>query len=143
MMRRGFTLLELMVVLVLLAITATAAVPAFLAGTTQSPERRAAGALADVLLRTRDAARASGAAATLVLSPEDGRFWITTRDSSATGTLPLGNAIRIVNTEKRIACRFEARGPASPCTITVTGIRTLTVRVDAWSGEIRADDATR
>ena len=45
--RAGFTLLELMAVLVLLAITAAAAAPAFLGEQQMSPERRTATSLAE------------------------------------------------------------------------------------------------
>ena len=137
---RGFTLLELMVVLVLLAITAAAAAPAFLGSRALSPERRAATTIAEALIRTRDAARASGSAATFVLSPSDGRFWLTTHDSAATGTLTPSNAVRIVSPSERVQCRFEPTGQATPCIIMVNGTRNLRVRVNRWSGEIRIDD---
>jgi prepilin-type N-terminal cleavage/methylation domain-containing protein len=138
---RGFTLLELMMVLVLLAITAAAAAPAFLGKHTMSPERRTAVSLAVALVRTRDAARERGASATLVLAPSNGRYWITADDSSETGVIPLADGVRFTDAANdRIACRFEAAGPATACTITVHGARNVSVRVDGWSGEIRVDD---
>ena len=143
---RGFTLLELMVVLVLLALTAAAAVPAFLGNRALAADERVARLIADLLTQTRDAARTSGAAATLVLTaPIDqigGRYWITTRDSSSTGLLSLPNGVRVTGlANARTQCRFDPAGPATACAITVHGARARTVRVNAWSGEIRMDDA--
>jgi prepilin-type N-terminal cleavage/methylation domain-containing protein len=141
--RNGFTLIELMVVLVLLAVTAAAAVPAFLGDSASSPERRVATALSDVLVRTRDAARESGASSALVLAPADGRYWLTTRDSVLSGVLPLAQeGVRIGEGRgaERVECHFQPAGPATPCSIAVHGTRSLIVRVDGWSGEIRVDD---
>ena len=129
-----------MVVLVLLAVTAAAAVPAFLGPERRGPEREAATAVAALLMRARDASRESGAAATLVLAPGDGRYWITTRASMATGTVMLGGGLRIVAASPdRVTCRFGPGGPATPCAVTVLGARAVTVRVDEWNGEIRVD----
>ena len=140
--RRGFTLIELMVVLVLLAVTAAAAVPAFLGDSTSSPERRVATVLSDMLVRTRDAARETGAEATLVLAPADGRYWLTTRDSVLSGVLPLAyESVRIGERGvERTECHFDPAGKATPCSIVVHGAHDLRVRVDGWSGEIRTDD---
>ena len=139
--RSGFTLLELMVVLVLLAITAAAATPAFLGQQRMSPERRAASSLAEALVRTRDAARERGVSATLVLAPANGRYWIVTGDSSVTGQLPLDAGVRFISgPSDRLECRFEAAGPATACTITIHGAHDQSVRVDGWSGEVRVDD---
>lgn len=135
--RRGFSLLELLVVLVVLAITVAAAVPAFLSESLTTPEQRTATALAGVLSQARDAARESGAAATLVVSPRDGRYWLTTRDSTAVGVLPLLGGVSIVGpTPDRLECRFDATGTATPLTITVHGARDVAVRVHGWSGDI-------
>jgi prepilin-type N-terminal cleavage/methylation domain-containing protein len=141
MKRNGFTLIELMMVLVLLAITAAAAAPAFLGRHAMSPERRTATSLAVALVRTRDAARERGVSAALVLAPSNGRYWIVAGDSSETGILPLDEGVRITNVASdRVTCRFDAAGPATACTITVHGARDVSVRVDGWSGEIRVDD---
>jgi prepilin-type N-terminal cleavage/methylation domain-containing protein len=141
MNRRGFTLLELLVVLMLLAITAVAAVPAFLGDAANGPERRVAKALAEQLVAVRDAARESGAATTLVLSPADGRYWLATRDSTRAGALPMTGTVTLVGDgTDRITLRFEPTGPSSPASITVHGSRDLTVRTHAWTGEVTIDD---
>ena len=139
--RRGFTLLELLVVLVILAITAAAAVPAFLSDARATPELTMATALASALTQARAAARESGAPVTIVVSPSDGRYWLTTRDSSAVGVLPLNGAVQLIgpNTD-RFECRFSPTGPASPLVITVHGARDIAVRVDGWSGDVTIGD---
>ena len=142
--RTGFTLLELLVVLVVLAITAAAAVPAFVSSARATPEHSAATALADALIQTRNAARESGASTTFVLSPADGRFWITTRDSATSGIVPLAGVVTLIAGEAdRYACRFQPWGPATPCMFTVHATTTQRVHVDGWSGEIGISDAPR
>ena len=139
--RRGFTLLELVVVLVILAITAGAAVPAYLSRQSGSAEHRAAGQLAALLIRARLSARQSGASAAVVLSPSDGRFWLTTRDSLASGAIALPNGLHFDESlPARTECRFEPSGSASPCAVR---IQRYTVRVDQWSGEVRVDLSPR
>ena len=140
--RRGFTLLELLVVLVILAITAAAAVPAFLSDSLATPEQKTATALASVLTAARDAARESGAPATLTLSPSDGRYWLTTRDSVTTGVLPLPAVVSLVGpSTERVECQFSPSGSASPLTITVHGAQDIPVRVESWSGDISIGSA--
>jgi prepilin-type N-terminal cleavage/methylation domain-containing protein len=139
--RPGFTLLELLIVLMLLAITAAAAVPAFRGDAARGPEQRVAAALAEQLTIARDAARQTGVAATLVLSPTDGRYWVTTRDSASTAALPLPAGVTLAaDGTDRITIRFEPTGPSSPAAITVHGLRALTVRTLAWTGEVTIDD---
>ena len=139
--RRGFTLLELLVVLLLFAITAAAAVPAFLATNTASEERNTATAIAMALTRVRDGARESGAPATLVLAPAEGRMWLVWRDSTVAEQIPLAPGVRLSASKgERVECRFAPAGPATPFTISVLGRATIAVRVDAWSGEITIGD---
>ena len=140
--RSGFTLLELLVVLVLFAITAAAAVPAFLSDSLATPEQKTASALAGVLTAARDAARESGSPTTLTLSPADGRYWLATRDSVTTGVLPLPGVITIIGpSTERVNCRFSPSGAASPLTITVHGVHDIAVRVQSWSGDISIGSA--
>lgn len=135
--RGGFTLFELMVVLVLLAITSAAAIPAFLGDRFNTPDQRLATSVRQLLERTRDAARESGSPATFVLAPTGGRFWITTRSALETGMLPVSGSVRVVDPkDDRVSCRFEATGPATSCAITVRGARIMVVRVDRWTGMV-------
>ena len=139
--RAGFTLLELLVVLMLFAITAAAAVPAFLADRTGGAERATATQLAMALTRVRDGARASGAPASLVLAPSEGRMWLVWRDSTVTEQLVLAAGAQIAaQNAERVECRFAPAGTASPFAITIQGRNNLAVRVDAWSGEITIGD---
>jgi prepilin-type N-terminal cleavage/methylation domain-containing protein len=138
---RGFTLLELLVVLALLAITATAAVPAFLAERERGAERDAAMSLATALTRVRDGARASGAAATLVLAPADARVWLVWRDSTLVERLPMAPGVALgAAPSERIECRFDPSGTATPFAVTVQGRVSIPVRVDEWTGAITIGD---
>ena len=139
--RAGFTLLELLVVLVLFAITAAAAVPAFLAERADSAERETATAVAMALTRVRDGARASGAPASLVLAPAEGRMWLVWRDSTVTEQIPLAPGVQLVAQKgERMECRFAPAGTATSFVVTIQGRRSLAVRVDAWSGDITIGD---
>jgi prepilin-type N-terminal cleavage/methylation domain-containing protein len=135
--RRGFTLLELMVVLALLAITSAAAVPALLGARAIPPGRRTAMELQALLSEARDASRESGIPAAFVLAPAEGRYWMTRGDSTLAGMIAPPAGARIESTSDRIVCRFAPAAHADPCTIVVRGETTDTVRVDPWDGEIR------
>jgi prepilin-type N-terminal cleavage/methylation domain-containing protein len=140
--RHGFTLLELLVVLTMFAITAAAAVPAFLAERADRAERGTATAIAMALTRVRDGARETGAPATLVLAPADGRMWLEWRDSTLVEQIPFAPGVQLGATKsERVECRFAPAGTATPFAITIVGRRSLAVRVDAWSGEITIGDA--
>ena len=98
--------------------------------------------MAQALISARNLARESGARATLVLSPSDGRFWIATRDSVATGIVPLAGGVTLIgSTSERIEWRFEPSGPATSLGITAHGVGNVAVHVDRWSGEIGVGDA--
>ncbi len=141
MKRRGFTLLELMVVLALLAITAVAAVPAYLSTSFATPEQKIASTLAAILSEARSAARESGSAATVVISPTDGRIWFSTGGSTTSRVLARPRTVSLIApTADRIECRFNATGSATPLAITVHGANDITVRVDGWSGDITIGD---
>ena len=140
-LRAGFTLLELLVVLTLLVITATAAVPAFLAERERGAERDAATALAEALTRVRDGARTSGVPATLILAPAEGRMWLVWRDSIRVEPLPLAPGITLAGAASaRAEVRFDPTGPATPFSITVQGRAAIPVRVDQWTGAITIAD---
>lgn len=136
--RQGFTLMELMVVLALFALTAAAALPAFGDATRTTPARRTATEIARILTAGRDMARQRGVPVAVVVSPSTGAYWV---GDSAPGQLPLRDA-SIASASPRIECRFAPTGPATPCTFVVSGGETVIVRTGIWSGEIRIDDGT-
>jgi prepilin-type N-terminal cleavage/methylation domain-containing protein len=141
--RAAFTLLELLVVLMLLAITAAAAVPAFLSDRSDSAERGVATSLATALMRVRDGARASGAPATLILAPADGRMWLVWRDSTVVEQLIFARGVKLAaQSSARLECRFTASGSATPFAVTIQGSHPLAVSVDGWSGEITIGDGS-
>jgi type II secretion system protein H len=135
--RGGFTLLELLVVLVIFAITAAAVVPAFLGQANTTPERRTANALVAVFTAARNAARESGNPSTVVIAPAERRYWLTTRDSAITAEIPTDPGVSLSALGgARLSCRFEAFGTASPCSVTVRGGEPIVVSVDQWTGDV-------
>lgn len=139
--RRGFTLLELLVVLMILGITAVAAVPMLASASTAPAEQQTAAEIGSALTAVRAAARETGSIATLTLSSADGRYWASTRSASTSGTIPLAPGVSITSaTADRIECHFEPAGRARCPEIAVRAARTFVVAVNRWSGEIRVDE---
>ena len=134
--RRGFTLVELLVVLVILSIMSAAALPAFTAAR-HDPEADASDALVALLTQARDRAREQGISVELVIAPRDARYWLSDGTHVEVGMLTLAPSQHLVaaNSE-RVTCRFRANGPATPCAIALRGARDVIVRVDPWSGAV-------
>jgi type II secretion system protein H len=107
--RSGFTLLELMVVLVLLALTAGAAVPALVPSLGRTPEKRAAAEVAAAMERARDVARLTGSRSELTLAPAVSRYWIVSARSTESGTIADTGFIDPQG-RMRLTCAFEAAG---------------------------------
>lgn len=142
--RRGYTLWELTMVLLVLAIAATLAVPAFTdLGRDRAPT--GADAMLGLLKDARKAAIDFDANVTLRLDPATLRYELDTSSVSgygvlATGTLDLGLAHTLVTDQPRLQYVFRPTGAAFGDTVTVRGgAMPLTIRVDPWSGVARAD----
>lgn len=134
--RRGQTLLELVVVLAIVALSLAAVVPAMAAWRAPRDAEEARQVLRGALERARTRAVAGGTATTLVVEPSTGRAWLHPGDTTFLLAVPDG--CRLAGSE-RTAVRFapdgRARGvpPGAAC-----GRDVVTLRVDALSGEIRA-----
>jgi general secretion pathway protein H len=130
--RAGYTLLELMVVLAILALAGALAIPAFAAWRPAEPRRAAGGELVRVLELTRERAVAGGAPAELVIDAERARAWLHPRDTSFSLSLPEG--CRLLG-EARSRMQFSADGPARGAMPLVRcGAGSARVTVDALSG---------
>jgi prepilin-type N-terminal cleavage/methylation domain-containing protein len=142
--RTGFTLWELTMVLVIMAIAATLAAPALARFGTEQPPG-GADAMLGLLRDTRKAAIQFNATATLRLDPKTLSYEVDTAGAFgmaplARGTLDLGMASTIRTDQPRLQFVFEPTGAAFADTAVVNGGPIpLIVRVDPWSGVARAD----
>ncbi len=140
-MRRGFTLAEIIVVLALLGVIAAVTVPAFTRLDVADDATRAAGAVVQVLHAARLAALEQASAATVVVEPASGRYWVALGDAAAGGdsgtfTTPVG--VTLLGTEPRARFVFEPTGAATGDSLFLQGTsRTAVVTVDRWSGDVQ------
>ena len=142
--RRGFTLWELVMVLVVLAATLGVAVPAWVRFGAAGDDRPLDAFLA-VLRDARRAAIAHRAHVALVVDPETGRWRADTLGDAgagplAGGTLALAAAGGFDTDSARLRWRFRPDGAATASEDTVrvrTADGAAMIVVDAWSGRAR------
>lgn len=131
--RRGYTLLELVVVLAILALTGAVALPAFAAWRPVSPLAATTGELTRAVALARGRAVGSGAPVELVLDAGGARAWLHPRDTSFMLALPDGCRLR---GPARSRIWFDAGGPArGALPVAACGGDSARVHVDALSGE--------
>jgi prepilin-type N-terminal cleavage/methylation domain-containing protein len=142
--KRGFTLWELTMVLLVMAIAGTLAVPAFARFGTEQPTRGADG----ILALLRDARKASidyNATVTLRLDPKTLKYQVDTTTAAgagvlAAGVLDMGMKETLVSDQPRLLYVFRPSGATFADTVAVHGGDVpLVVRVDQWTGVARAD----
>jgi len=144
-MRRGFTLLEVIVVLAILAITAGVVAPALFRATRQDDLTHATSEITTLLGRARLAAVERGTPVSVTLTPESGEYAVTIERGDTTalleeGTLDLDGGVRLVSTVRRPQFRFDPLGTAEGDSVSVlgpTGHRV--VALDRWTGEVTRD----
>jgi prepilin-type N-terminal cleavage/methylation domain-containing protein len=142
--RRGFTLIELVVVLAMLAIAAAVAVPAL-----RPPAERSAGAAADslrrVLIGARGDAGRRGVPVAVLVRASDATFVTMTldaagvADSLAAGSLPVPAGGRVTGSRGGLVrAVFEPTGRARADRVAFVdeGGR-VEIGVDPWSGDAR------
>jgi prepilin-type N-terminal cleavage/methylation domain-containing protein len=142
--RAGFTLWELTMVLLVMAIAGLLAAPAFARFGTEQPPG-GADAMIGLLHDARKAAIDYDATVTLRLDPKTLKYQADTSGVNGFGTLAagyldLGLAQTLVSDEPRLQYVFRPTGAAFADTVVVRGGPVaLIVRVDPWSGVARAD----
>ena len=144
--QRGFTLWELTMVLLVLAIAAALAVPAFARFGAEQPDGPADRVLG-LLHDARKAAIDFNATTTLRLDPKTLKYAVDTAGVNgagrlAQGTLDLGLTETLETDKPRLQYVFRPSGAAFADTVIVRGGSVpLVVRVDPWSGVARADSS--
>lgn len=142
--RRGFTLWELTMVLLVMAVAATLAAPAFARLADDTP-RQPADQVIGLLHDARKVAIDDHAVVTLRLDPKTLDYQLDTSTAwgagpMAAGTLDLGLGATLVTDQPRLQYVFQSTGAAFADTVVVrTGAVPIVVRVDPWSGVARAD----
>jgi prepilin-type N-terminal cleavage/methylation domain-containing protein len=143
-LRRGFTLWEMSMVLLIMAVTAVLVVPAFARLGADKPKDDAA-ALMAVLHDARKAAIDRNATVVLRIDPLSGRYEADTTGASgagalAAGILDFGLTEQLVTDLPRLQYVFRPTGAAFADSVLVRGAtKMLLVSVDLWSGVAHAD----
>jgi prepilin-type N-terminal cleavage/methylation domain-containing protein len=137
--RAGFTLREIAIVLVILAITTGVVVPAF-ARLDEQDAAQPADAVLQLLRAARRTAIEWGITVRVVLDPTSGRFRVDTSGVGGTGTLAdtalqLESGTTIESDSARLRFVFQPNGAAMADSVVVhSGRATTVVSVDPWSG---------
>ena len=139
--RRGFTLLEMAIILAMMAITAALVVPAWTdLGTTPPP--LPGDALVSLLRDARKVAIEQSLTVAVRIEPSSNYFRVDTTGVAGTGMLADGTleigAYETLRTDlPRLQWVFRPSGAAMGDTVTVQGNSiTAVLAVDAWSGQV-------
>ncbi len=141
----GFTLVEIVVVLAILALTAAAVVPAFTRAIDDDPVTAAARRLERILLDARATGLTRAVPVRVAIVPETGRYWVFKEvggDSTAldSGSLTLAPGLRLWSAAARPTIRFSPVGVVDADSLLVlgaTGARALVIA--RWTGAVHAD----
>lgn len=143
-MRRAYTLVELVVVLFLLGLSAAAVAPALAPLVEDDPVREGAEEVARVLRSARRSALERGEAVAVVLEPASGRYWVRTAGADpvplAEGAFALREGVALSAESPRARLSFAPSGAAAGGPVTVHGAgRARTLRIERWTGDIRVE----
>jgi len=139
---RGFTLVEVLVVIAIVGITAAAVVPALARATSEDDVTRAARSFERVAVAARTTALERAIAVDLSLVPESGRYWMRLVDGTAidSGTIALEHGTRMRSPVPRPRFRFGSLGTADGDSLVILGASGAQALVlDRWTGGIRVE----
>ncbi|MCX5767641.1 MAG: type II secretion system protein [Gemmatimonadetes bacterium] len=137
--QRGFTLIELVVVLAIIAMVLAVSVPAF-AGRADAARPGDTEGLVRTLLRARQTAVESARLTTVILDPSSRRAWVRT-DGPAPGVdtsfvVALADDVRLSADGARVRFAFYPDGHAAGDALTIASPRgTAQLRVSAANGD--------
>lgn len=138
---RGFTLIEIVVVISLLGVVAAVSVPAMLSGMRRSRVEELSSSMMQLVQTTRSAAANRATAATLTIDTERDRYWIETDSGNGTVVIQSGviepkRALSGNEQRRRLSVRFSADGIASADSLRlrVDG-NAATISIDLWTGQ--------
>jgi general secretion pathway protein H len=140
--RRGFTLVEVIVVLAILAVAAAVSVPALRALTADEPEIETATRRFEALFKVaRDSALRAGTPVTVVIDSASGRVWLTARGVAADPAegleLELPAGVRLQLGVARARFRFTPGGGALADSVVLrTSMETRLLTLNPWSGDV-------
>ena len=142
--RRGFTLLEMSIVLAVMAVAATVVVPAMV-DMGRTPQRRTADGLLSLLHAARKAAIERNVSVSVVIDPVTGKYRVDSTGVFGAGEMGEGQldftmSETVSTTLSRLQYTFRSTGAAMGDTVRVRGVdSSLVVSVDPWSGVASAN----
>ena len=143
--RQGFTLLEMLIVIVIVAIVSAVTVPAFRA-TPDDEITASAKSLTTLMQRSRQTAVERGETVSLVVDADNARYWATivnpgSPDSVVSyGTLELASGATLSADAARTRYVFAPTGSATGSPIVVRlESRAAVVTLDQWTGDAHAE----
>ena len=146
--RRGFTLIELAVVMAILSVVATVVVTTLGLDLGRTHPRQTAAELLTLLSRARSMAIDSNVNVAMVFDPASGDYRIDTIGASGAGLAEMGNldlgAMESMTTDAALLRYFfQPTGAALGDTVRVQGPdSSMIVYVDPWDGKARAGNGS-
>lgn len=136
-MRRGFTLVELLVAITVVTLASAIAVPAVL-DSAEKPMDVASNAIVRMLQDARAQSAASGTVVSVAIDPAGKRYWVLNDRTvpDTTDTLSIPPSITIATSSPRLRFRFNTTGISTGDTIRLNGAdESRVITIDTWSGD--------
>ena len=145
MRTRGYTLLELLTVLVIISMSAAAAAPAVLDRAPRDPIERAATILTATLETAQSVALSQAVSTAVIVDPRTGVLHIVGFDDPhAPSRLPIGGAVRIDDLRPRLVFEFDPLGrSAGDSVVFWSPENRIAVLVQRMTGAVELRDSAR